>query len=172
MYISSRLPETVDSCRERERNTMDITRIVAQSQFTPTAAQIRRRKQFWDKQAGDLPEDITVDQALQYGAHTAIRQWWNIPGFTEWFLDRDYSKHEAEALLHTAMQKLQAVLRDSGDNAELINAAKEARNLHAQLHNKPAESDSTGDSEIDKMSREELEQFLAARSNVLKSLTK
>jgi len=152
--------------------TIDIPRIVSESQFTPTATQIRRRKQFWDKQAGEVPDNASLDQILALGAHTAIRQWWSIPGFSDWFLDRDWNKHESEALLHSAMRRLQNVLRDSEDNSELINAAKEARNLHAQLHNKPAVSDTSGDSEIDKMSREEVEQFLASRANLLKSLNK
>ena len=138
----------------------DLISIVEQSRFTPTPAQCRRRAEL-HQGAIQVSPDMSLEALLDAGVSGVVSRWWATPGFREWFLSKDHNKHQAEALLQQAMLRLGDVLRDSDDNSEIINAAKEARTLYTALNAPDKNGDEKfADADVQEMSKEELEQYI------------
>lgn len=113
--------------------------------------------------------DMSLEALLALGVSGVVSRWWDIPGFREWFLSKDYNKHQAEGLLQQAMHRLSEVLRYSTDNAELINAAKEARTLFtAMTASRPDDQEKFADEAIQEMSKEELQAYINKNSATAK----
>lgn len=144
-------------------NRIDIPRIVAASRFTPSPAQIRRRKEYWERNP-QLSQDPSLEEAIATGAHAMVSRWWKTPGFSEWFLNKDSNLHAAEELLHRAMDRLSDILGTAEDEGIIIAAAKEARTLHAQLTAATETSEKFADEQVNQMSRKELEDYIRSNS--------
>jgi hypothetical protein len=142
---------------------MNLVELVEQSRFTPTPAQIRRRKEFWAKEP-QLSDTPSLDDVMAAGAYQAVSRWWKTPGFAEWFTDRNSNLHAAEELLHRAMDRIQNILMTSEDADTLIAAAKEARTLHAQMLTATAADEKFADEQVSNMSRTELEDYIRKNS--------
>lgn len=135
--------------------------VIDSSRFTPTPAQVRRRAEMFSRGIQVSP-DMLLEEVIALGVSGVVSRWWDIPGFREWFLSKDYNKHKAEGLLQQAMHRLSEVLTTSTDNAELINAAKEARTLFTALTT-PTKGDEEkfADETIQEMSKEELQAYIS-----------
>lgn len=145
-------------------NITQLQAVVANARFTPTQSQIRSRSEFWSKQVGEVSPDADLAVVTALGASgRGLDKWWAIPGFREWYLSKDWNKHAAELLLIQAMSALSAVMRDAVDHTTLINAAKEARTLHAQMNAVDTKEEKFADAAIGEMSREELTAFINKR---------
>lgn len=142
----------------------DIRSIVTAARFTPTEAQIRYKTEFWNSAVGNVPPECSIDQLIELGASGRIRRWEKIPGFPEWFANKDSNKQRSEELLIRAMDRLSEILRDADDHSVLLAAAKEARNLHAQLNAVDKAEEKFADEEISKMSKEQLAEFIAKQT--------
>ena len=150
---------------------MNIVEIVQSSSFIPTNAMIRRRGEFWRKCSNpDVDSDTELKQVIELGASSIITRWWSIPGFREWFLNKDWNKHEAEALLQAAMKRVADILRDEEDTGLLINAAKEARAIYAQMHVQVEEK--FADSQVAEMSKDELAEYIRRNTRLDNNIKK
>lgn len=148
------------------RKTMEIlesTRDV--SVFRPDEAQKRAKSNFWSffLDSGSLPPDpIELAVALQYGANRAISEWWSLPGFQDWFTNRDEFRQKAEFTAGIALDELKEIIQDKKAN---INARVAAIKIAFQIANKTQEKakETYVDEIIGEMNSKQLEEFIKSK---------
>lgn len=112
--------------------------------------------------------EINATKASQYAQNTSIQKWWNIPGFQEWFLEKDWDRLTAMSTAHLALSQITRVLKDAGAAIpEKLAAAKVAREYYDRLV--PQQEQKFQDEEIGQMDRSQLEQFIKKQTKLLTS---
>lgn len=134
--------------------------------FQPDDAQRRAKSNFWTYFATEegvtLPPTPDLALALRFGADSRITRWWILPGFQDWFLNREEFKQRMEYLSNLCLDQLETILTTtSSANSDKLNAIK----LIMQVARKtPTSSDPDttkyADDKIGKMGRVELEEFI------------
>lgn len=134
--------------------------------FQPDNDQRRAKSNFWTYFASEegvpLPPTPDLALALRFGADSRITKWWPLPGFQDWFLNRDEFRQRMEYLSNLCLDQLETIVTtNSSANSDKLNAIK----LIMQVARKtPSPGDSAAekfaDDKIGKMGRPELEEFI------------
>ena len=151
----------------------DINKILAAAStdltFAPTPDMRRAKAAFWHRVA-DAPlfdgGPVTLAVAQQFGADKRLSKWWTLPGFVEWFQNREEFRERLEYLADIALDSLEQVLTDPDSNPSAkVASAKLVLEAASKMPKKEAD---TPASRLETMSRTELEDYV--RKN-LKFLT-
>lgn len=151
----------------------DINKILAAAQtdlvFAPTPDMRRAKAAFWHRFA-DAPAldsgPVTLAAAQQIGADKRLSKWWSLPGFAEWFQNKEEFRERLEYLADIALDSLEQVLTDPDSNPSAkVASAKLVLEAASKMPKKDAEAPA---SRLETMSRGELEDYV--RKN-LKFLT-
>ena len=142
-----------------------LEQVVAASTFIPSNRQIRARNAFHQTNPSGTALGASVDQMLDSGAPEAIRKWWAIPGFSDWWISPQWEAEESHRLLMQSMQRVSEILRDEENPTTVIAAAREARELYTKLHASTAPK--FADSEIADMDRNQLEEYIRRKTAVI-----
>lgn len=138
--------------------------------FSPTPDMRRAKAAFWASlegtPAGDLAESMTLAAAASMGADKKLSRWWSIPGFSDWWQNKEEFKQRLEYLAQLALDSLEAVLLDPDSNATArVNSAKLVLEAANKMPKKQAED--TVDQRLAGMSRNELEEYVRTRMKYL-----
>jgi hypothetical protein len=151
----------------------DINKILAAAStdltFAPTPDMRRAKAAFWHRVA-DAPlfdgGPVTLAAAQQFGTDKRLSKWWTLPGFAEWFQNKEEFRERLEYLADIALDSLEQVLTDPDSNPSAkVASAKLVLEAASKMPKKEAESPTT---RLEAMSRTELEDYV--RKN-LKFLT-
>lgn len=151
----------------------DINKILAAAStdltFAPTPDMRRAKAAFWHRVA-DAPAldggPVTLAAAQQVGADKRLNKWWTLPGFAEWFQNKEEFRERLEYLADIALDSLEQVLTDPDSNPSAkVASAKLVLEAASKMPKKDAEAPA---SRLETMSRGELEDYV--RKN-LKFLT-
>ena len=149
-----------------------IQAVIDAAQFVPSNRAIRARSEFWGQPGITLPDmaDRASVAALAPTVSTRklIEKEWNTPGFQDWFTSPEWEKEESQRLMHLSLQRLGEILQDEDESATVISAAKEVREVWTRLNGKQERK--YADSDINEMSKEQLEQYIRRNSNIVKAL--
>lgn len=131
--------------------------------YTPTEAQRKIKSRFWSyfSDSGTLPpSQIDLATALMYGADRGLSEWWDLPGFSQWFANKDEFRQRLEYLAQRAVDELEKILNDNNPmgGSTKVSAIK----LIMDIANKQPKSTAEKflDERIGKMSQQELEDFI------------
>lgn len=131
--------------------------------FVPTDIQRKVKAMFWAKQA-DLPfidtAMITLNYVIKQTGTAKVKDWWEKPGFKQWFLNQDETRQRLEYLYGLALDALQEMLINTDPKAQ--SARVKAVQLIAELANKvPKKNDNDFiDKAIQAMDRQALLSYL------------
>lgn len=151
----------------------DINKILAAAStdltFAPTPDMRRAKAAFWSRVA-DAPAldsgPVTLAAAQQIGADKRLAKWWTLPGFQEWFQNKEEFRERLEYLADIALDSLEQVLTDPDSNPSAkVASAKLVLEAASKMPKKDPETPAT---KLESMSRGELEDYV--RKN-LKFLT-
>ncbi len=140
--------------------------------FQPDPNQRRAKSNYWTHFAGSGTEVAPAPNlatALQFGADRRISAWWDLPGFQDWFLNRDEFRQRLEYLSAVGLDALESILtgRMSSDSDKL-NAIKLIMAV-----SKPGQPDSEqmADAAIGKMTRQQLQEYISRNMKLVPSPT-
>ena len=130
--------------------------------FTPSANQSKIKARFWTRyQPGPFssPENMTMAEALEVTGSAQLRKWWAVPGFTEWFMNRDEERERLKYLFNKGLDTMESMLDNPDTNANAkANLIKMLAEMNGYLGKKPVEK--FADEDINKMSENQLKTFL------------
>lgn len=139
-------------------------------EFTPTQDHRRAKSNFWlsvVEQGISLPSpDPDLATVAQFAGDRRIAQWWDIPGFQDWFLNRQEFRQRVDAMSQLALDEMERIListdpKTATAKVAVIRMALEASGKLAEA-NKSREVETT-DEKIAKMTQKELEEFIRNR---------
>jgi hypothetical protein len=132
--------------------------------FTPTDEQKRAKAEFWSRASSgeaEVPSEISLALALRLGAPTATSKWWSIPGFQDWFTNRNEFKENLEFLANIAVDQLGLIIRDSKANPSArVAAVKLILEAARKMPSKSTDSEQYLDQKVAEMDRKELEDYI------------
>lgn len=144
----------------------DINKILAAAStdltFSPTPDMRRAKAAFWSRFA-DAPtslssDPVTLASAQQIGADKRLSKWWSLPGFQEWFQNKEEFRERLEYLADIALDSLEQVLTDPDANASAkVASAKLVLEAASKMPKKIEDSPST---RLESLSRSELEDYV------------
>lgn len=143
----------------------DINKILAAAStdltFSPTPDMRRAKAAFWSRVA-DAPAldsgPVTLAAAQQIGADKRLAKWWTLPGFQEWFQNREEFRERLEYLADIALDSLEQVLSDPDANASAkVASAKLVLEAASKMPKKIEDSPAT---RLEALSRSELEDYV------------
>lgn len=152
----------------------NISRVLAAASqevvFAPTPEMRRAKAAFWASlegtPAGDLAEHMTLAAATSMGADKKLSRWWAIPGFSDWWQNREEFKQRMEYLAHLALDSLEGVLTDPDANATArVQSAKLVLEAANKMPKRATEEDVS--SRLASMSRNELEEYVRTRMSTI-----
>jgi hypothetical protein len=152
----------------------NISRVLAAASqevvFAPTPEMRRAKAAFWASlegtPSGDLAEHMTLAAASSLGADKKLSRWWAIPGFSDWWQNREEFKQRLEYLAQLALDSLEGVLSDPDANATArVNSAKLVLEAANKMPKRAAEEDIS--SRLAAMSRNELEEYVRTRMSTI-----
>lgn len=139
------------------------------TQFQPTNAQKQAKSTFWSSfssgEGSPLPAQSLV-MALRFGRDSRLSTWWEIPGFQDWFWNRDEFRQRMEYLAALAIDELEMILTSRSHSApDKLNAIKLIMQVTGKTGS-PATEESLPES-IQKMSRTQLEEYIRSGVRLL-----
>lgn len=133
----------------------------------PTSDQRQVKERFWAPfMRGDIqvPQKVDLATALRYGSDRRISQWWDIPGFQDWFLNSEEFKDRVEFIAHLALDGIEEVLRDRTATASSrVAAAKLALEVANKLPKGAGSEGKYLDEKINEMDSKELEKYIQSK---------
>jgi hypothetical protein len=141
----------------------DLDKLTDDLMLDVTPAMQRAKSAFWTIAADTPmvdPSDITLAAIQQICPDTRVKRWWSIPGFREWFCNKHEWRQRVEYLVNRGLDAIEDVLSDP---EAAPSARVKAFEVLAKLSNKePARVKEVrfADSQIEKMSKEQLEAFI------------
>lgn len=140
--------------------------------FQAEPAHRRAKSNFWTHFTGSNgsvapPEDLAT--ALRYGADRRISTWWSLPGFQDWFLNRDEFRQRLEFLSHLSLDVLEEILvsKQSSSNDKL-----QALKLILAAQPKETTEAEVADAVIAKMTKQQLQEYISRNIKLLPSESK
>jgi hypothetical protein len=138
--------------------------------FAPTPEMRRAKAAFWASldgtPDGDLAENMTLAAATQMGGDRKLSRWWSMPGFSDWWQNKEEFKQRMEYLAQLALDTLEGVLSDPDANTTAkVNSAKLVLEAANKMPKKQAEE--SVDHKLAGMSRNELEDYVRSRMKYL-----
>jgi hypothetical protein len=133
----------------------------------PTPDQRQAKERFWGLfMEGDMevPAQPDLAAALRFGQDKRISGWWDIPGFQDWFLNKQEFKDRVEFMAHLALDGIQDVLLDkTATPASRVAAAKLALEVANKLPKAGSNESRYLDEKINEMDSKELERFIQSK---------
>jgi hypothetical protein len=111
---------------------------------------------------------ITLSMVLQVTNENKVKQWWNLPGFKEWFCNKDEFRQRVEYLANVALDTIEQILINPDANP---NARQNAAKLMIEVANKMPSRHAKEkflDAQIQEMGKRELEAYIRKHSLPLK----
>lgn len=135
--------------------------------YRPTNEQKRAKSSYWHAvQQGLAPSDGEPDlaTALKFANDSRVRTWWDSPGFLDWFYNKGDFRRDLEFLSGIAIEELESILVGvrAGVKDKLV-AIKLVLEASGKLQKQES---GTGDDRIDKMTKQELESYIAKRATL------
>lgn len=137
----------------------------------PTPEQRKAKERFWAPfVSGEVPAPPTMDlaTALKFAGDRRLRAWWDLPGFQDWFLNREEFKERVEFIAHLALDSIEGVLTDRGaPPSARVAAAKLALEVANKLPRTAQTTERFADEKINEMDRAQLETFIKRKLSLL-----
>jgi hypothetical protein len=134
--------------------------------FVPNNDQKRARSNFWIT-VGELGLDVGANSgvatALQHSGDRRVAEWWNLPGFSDWFLNREEFRQRVDFLASLALDELEVVLRTPGHKDKIVVAKMLLEERNKRLAASEGATGADLGDKLSKMSRAELDAFIKAR---------
>lgn len=143
--------------------------------FLPSPEQRRVKSAFWASVADNPMLDpaggtITVSQATRITGEGRLSRWWKLPGFEQWFLNKDEFRQRVEYLANLALDVAEEILLDrSAHPSARVNMTKLIVEVANKIPSRAAQKDENRylDAQIAKMSRDELAEFIDKNTKFL-----
>jgi hypothetical protein len=146
--------------------TIDLEAIIGGSVFIPSNRQIRARNQFYQRNPGELPPDLSGPLCVQMGAPGAILRWWATPGFSDWWTSPEWEKEESHRIMLQGMAEISRILQDTDAPPQIkLGAAKEAREIYSKLNVQKQEK--FADEQINEMTKEQLADYIRRNTQLI-----
>lgn len=120
---------------------------------------------------GSVPPDAANEDmrllasALRFGGDRRISQWWSLPGFQDWFLNKDEFRQRLEYLSNVALDQLESILSSGrSSDSDKLNAIKLIMAVQKPTAPDP---DTTADAVIGKMTRQQLTEYISRNIKLL-----
>ena len=127
--------------------------------FLPSPNHRRAKSKFWSRYS-DLADggEVSLASALQLTKEPQLAKWWNLPGFKDWFLNKDEARERLEYLWYLGMDAMEAIFLDpeANHNAK-VNAFKQIASLAGKEPNK---NEKYADEDIQKMDAAKLKAYI------------
>lgn len=154
----------------------DINKILAAAStdltFAPTPDMRRAKAAFWHRfSEGPMvaSDTITLASVQQVATDKRLAKWWSLPGFQEWFQNKEEFRERLEYLADIALDSLEQVLTDPDSNPSAkVASAKLVLEAASKMPKKEAETPTT---RLEAMSRTELEDYVRKNLKFLTSDT-
>ena len=134
--------------------------------FLPSPEQRKIKAAFWASYSEHPMADkevVTLAVAQQMVSDNRLKRWWAVPGFTDWFSNRDEFRQRLEYLANLGLDTIEEILLDPDANANArMNAAKLMLEAASKMPNK-WNQEKFLDAHIQKMDARELEAWLTKR---------
>lgn len=154
------------------RNVNILAELVGDLTFLPSPEQRKAKSAYWTVRA-DSPlqaDRITLQEAQSATGEGRLRKWWTLPGFPEWFANREEFRQRVEYLANLALDTAEEILLDRNVNANArVQMAKlviEAANRMPQKYQKELYVDE----KVAQMGKKELEEYIRKASILLAPL--
>lgn len=133
--------------------------------FIPTAGQRKVKAKYWLKSSGLKFTDMGPDlpQIQRVVREKRLPDWWQIPGFKEWFRNEEEFRERVEYITNLALDAIEEVLRDTeAKGTTRIAAAKLALDVGDKMPKNDIQVFS--DAKINQMDASELEAYIEANT--------
>lgn len=139
----------------------------AENPFTPTNDQKKAKSQFWTSFSSGAvvpPDSPNLSIAAQYAGNSHIRQWWELPGFVEWFWNQNEFDERLDYLAQIALDQLEIMVSSARtSDSSRIAAIK----MILEASKKVGKTETYADEKVSKMDQGQLEQFIQSRIKLL-----
>lgn len=140
--------------------------------FSPSDEQKIAKSRFWtafvDSGMVMPSQGLDAATAARLGGNAGIRKWLEEESFQSWFFNKDEFRQRLEFVAELALDQLQAGLQDlnlnPGAKAGLIKIALE---VSGKLNKKVATDDEFADEVINKMTKEQVTEFLKKKMHLI-----
>lgn len=133
--------------------------------FSPTKSQRALKARFWTIISGSIsginPHKMTTMEIAKTVRDNRVMNWWPTPGFKDWFMNNTEHVERLEYLFDLALTAAEEVLLNPDPKASnaKVNMVKIISELAKKMPTKGSEK--FQDEQISKMSKEQLESYLA-----------
>jgi hypothetical protein len=131
----------------------------------------RAKAAFWSSLSdhplgiGDT-DTLTLAASKQLGADSRLPRWWAIPGFQEWWQNKQEFKQRLEYMAQLALDSLEEILADPNANPTAkVNSAKLVLDAANKMPKKAPEENL--DAKLASMTRTELEEYVRSKVKYL-----
>lgn len=143
--------------------------IVGELTFCPSPEHRKVKSAFWaiadETQLVDHSQGIELATALRFTADNRLSRWWPLPGFREWFSNKDEYRQRLEYLANLALDTAEEILIDKkahpSARANMVKLVIEAAN---KMPPRQIAKELYIDEKIHRMDRTQLEEFV--RKNI------
>ena len=154
---------TIDEVNEiKEISPRQMAEVTDKVIFEPTSTQAKLKAKFWTRfQPGPLVNTgtLTLAKAAEITGSTQLKKWWYIPGFLEWFMNKEEERERLKYLFNKGLDTIENILDNPEANANAkANIIKMLAEMNGYLGKKPIEK--FADESINKMSEAQLKEFL------------
>lgn len=138
-----------------------------ESLFKPTHDHRKAKSAFWHAVGeGLVPShgpDTELLIAAKYANDSRIQQWWDLPGFIDWFLNREDFRQQAAYVGELSLSELEKILRSEWSKEKLP-----AIKLGLEVAGKLQKADSEpADNQIANMTKKQLEDYISKRQGLV-----
>lgn len=160
---SKKATKVVNSHGE-EASEVELLQASVELFFVPSPLQQQLKAQFWARfEPGPFADKSRLNLPLvqEHVNDPKLKQYWGVPGFKEWFSNKDEAREKLEYLFMLASSAMEQVLLDPGANANAkANIFKNLAEMTGRLTKGGKEADKFSDDQVNKMSEEELRKFI------------
>lgn len=144
----------------------DINKLLEAAQsdlvFVPTPDMRRVKAAFWNKLSNNFNlidmSQMTLAAVQQIEKDRRLIKWWSLPGFSDWFQNKEEFKERLEYLADLALDALEQVLNDpNASPGARVSCAKLVLEATSKM---PTKVEEMAPSRLEKMSRGELEEYV------------
>lgn len=131
--------------------------------FEPSKPQMKLKAKFWtifnENPIADY-DNITLDTVRQLTDNEGVNKWWKVPGFREWFLNKDEHRFSAAYVWALCMQRMEKIL--ANDDPKAANAQVNLIKFVAELtgNSRKNSQDSMIDKFIAEMDEAQIQAYL------------
>ena len=148
---------------------------IAELTFLPSPEHRRIKSAFWASIAENpildpASDGVSLAAAQRITGDARLPRWWQLPGFKEWFANKDEFRQRVEYLANLALDVAEEVLldRDAHPSAR-VNMTKLVIEVANKIPSRASQKDENKflDARIAQMGREELEEFIRKQTKML-----